>query len=98
MFIFLTGQNSCPANYSSQMRFADPIVCSQYIQCVDGRLEQRTCPSNLLFDRITKTCKPFGKAECHGNKPNIPISTSVPPSKTSRTEKTSKNELKTIQH
>ncbi len=52
------------------MRFADPVICSQYIQCVDGHLEQRTCPNNLLFDRITKTCKPYEQAECHGAKPD----------------------------
>ncbi|CAF1128570.1 unnamed protein product [Adineta ricciae] len=62
-------QNACPANYSSQMRFADPVTCSQYVQCVDGHLEQRTCSNNLLFDRITKTCKPYEQAECHGAKP-----------------------------
>ena len=51
------------------MRFADPVTCSQYVQCVDGHLEQRTCSNNLLFDRITKTCKPYEQAECHGAKP-----------------------------
>ena len=67
------GQNACPANYSSQMRFADPVICNQYVQCVDGHLEQRTCSNNLLFDRITKTCKPYEQAECHGSKPE-PVS------------------------
>jgi len=70
-FFFHLGQNICPANYSSQMRFADSVVCSQYSQCVDGRLEQRTCPNNFLFDRITKTCKPYEQAECHGDKPDV---------------------------
>jgi hypothetical protein len=51
------------------MRFADPVTCTQYVQCVDGHLEQRTCPNNLLFDRLTKTCKPYEHAECHGVKP-----------------------------
>ena len=51
------------------MRFADPVICNQYVQCVDGHLEQRTCSNNLLFDRITKTCKPYEQAECHGSKP-----------------------------
>jgi hypothetical protein len=64
------GQNSCPANFSSQMRFADPVTCSQYVQCVDGHLEQRKCSNNFLFDRITKTCKPYEQAECHGAKPD----------------------------
>jgi len=68
---FFLGQNVCPANYSSQMRFADPVVCSQYSQCVDGHLETRTCSNSLLFDRITKTCKPYEQAECHGNKPDL---------------------------
>lgn len=63
------GQNACPANHSSQMRFADSVTCSQYVQCVDGHLEQRTCPNSQLFDRITKTCKPYEQAECHGAKP-----------------------------
>ncbi|UJR09680.1 hypothetical protein I4U23_013914 [Adineta vaga] len=62
-------QNSCPPSYSSQMRFSDPVVCSQYIQCVDGSLQPRTCLNNLFFDRITKTCKPYDQAECHGDKP-----------------------------
>ena len=53
------------------MRFADPVICSQYVQCVDGHLEQRTCPNNLLFDRITKTCKSYEQAECHGAKPEL---------------------------
>ncbi|CAF0736401.1 unnamed protein product [Adineta steineri] len=70
-------QNSCPANYSSQMRFADPVICSQYVQCVDGHLEQRTCPNNLLFDRITKTCKPYEQAECHGAKPDSSTGTTT---------------------
>ncbi|CAF0885813.1 unnamed protein product [Adineta ricciae] len=61
--------NSCPPNYSSQMRFSDPVVCSKYIQCVDGSLQPRTCLNNFLFDRITKTCKPYEQAECHGDKP-----------------------------
>jgi hypothetical protein len=64
------GQNACPANYSSQMRFADPVICTQYIQCVDGHLEQRTCSNNLLFDRLTKTCRIYEQAECHGAKPD----------------------------
>ncbi|CAF2947672.1 unnamed protein product [Rotaria sp. Silwood2] len=72
-------QNSCPANYSSQMRFAVPMVCSQYIQCVDGHLEQRTCPYNFLFDRITKTCVPYEQAECHGNKADILLTTTISP-------------------
>ena len=59
------------------MRFADPVTCSQYVQCVDGHLEQRTCPNNLLFDRITKTCKPYEQAECHGAKPDSSGSTST---------------------
>jgi hypothetical protein len=67
---FYSGQNACPKNYSSQMRFADPIICSHYIQCVDSHLEQRTCSNNFLFDRISKTCKAFDQAECHGNKPD----------------------------
>ena len=58
------------------MRFADPVVCSQYIQCVDGHLEQRKCSNNLLFDRITKTCKPYKEAECHGSKPESSVVTS----------------------
>ncbi|CAF3864024.1 unnamed protein product [Rotaria magnacalcarata] len=69
--------NSCPANYSSQMRFADPAVCSQYIQCVDGHLEPRMCPQNFLFDRITKTCKPYDQAECHGSKPDVFLTTTT---------------------
>jgi hypothetical protein len=52
------------------MRFADPVICTQYVQCVDGHLEQRTCPNSLLFDRLTKTCKPYEQAECHGSKPD----------------------------
>ena len=59
------------------MRFADPVTCSQYIQCVDGHLEQRTCSNNLLFDRLTKTCKPYDQAECHGVKPESPLGTST---------------------
>lgn len=59
------------------MRFADPVTCSQYVQCVDGHLEQRTCPNNFLFDRITKTCKPYEQAECHGAKPELSIGTST---------------------
>lgn len=59
------------------MRFADPAACSQYVQCVDGHLEQRTCPQRSLFDRITKTCKPHEQAECHGAKPDAPIATST---------------------
>ena len=74
---FILGQNACPANYSSQMRFADPVICSQYVQCVDSHLEQRTCPNNLLFDRITKTCKPYEQAECHGAKPESASATST---------------------
>jgi hypothetical protein len=74
---FFLGQNSCPANYSSQMRFADPVTCSQYSQCVDGHLEQRACSNNFLFDRITKTCKPFEQAECHGNKPDSFLQTTT---------------------
>ncbi|CAF3963307.1 unnamed protein product [Adineta steineri] len=65
--------NACPPNYSSQMRFADPAICSQYIQCVDGSLQQRTCSNNFLFDRITKTCKPYDQAECHGDKSELPV-------------------------
>ena len=65
------------------MRFADPVVCSQYSQCVDGHLEQRTCSNNFLFDRITKTCKPYEQAECHGDKPDgsLQITTPIPPCK-----------------
>ena len=70
-------QNTCPANFSSQMRFADPVTCSRYVQCVDGHLEQRICPSNFLFDRITKTCKPYDQAECHGAKPDSSSTTST---------------------
>ncbi len=77
IFKFFLGQNSCPANYSSQMRFADPAICSQYSQCVDGHLEQRTCPNNFLFDRITKTCKSYEQAECHGNKPDLFLPTTT---------------------
>lgn len=72
------GQNSCPPNYSSQMRFSDPVVCSQYIQCVDGSLQPRTCLNNFLFDRITKTCKPFEQAECHGDKPDTSFQLTTP--------------------
>ncbi|CAF3842460.1 unnamed protein product [Rotaria sordida] len=78
-------QNSCPANYSSQMRFADPMICSQYIQCVDGHLEQRTCPYTFLFDRITKTCVPYEQAECHGNKPELLLPPPPPPPTTTTT-------------
>lgn len=62
------------------MRFSDPVVCSQYVQCVDGSLQPRTCLNNLLFDRITKTCKPFDQAECHGDKVGSPsvVTTSAP--------------------
>lgn len=74
----ILGQNTCPPTYSSQMRFADPIVCSRYVQCVDGHLEQRTCPSNFLFDRITKTCRPYDQAECHGAKPEHSTTTIAP--------------------
>lgn len=63
------------------MRFADPVVCSQYIQCVDGHLEPRSCPHNFLFDRITKTCKPYDQAECHGNKPDVFQTTTISPCK-----------------
>jgi hypothetical protein len=59
------------------MRFADPVICSQYSQCVDGHLEQRTCSNNFLFDRITKTCKPYEQAECHGNKPDSFLQTTT---------------------
>ncbi|CAF3190548.1 unnamed protein product [Rotaria socialis] len=78
-------QNTCPPNYSSQMRFADPVTCPQYVQCVDGHLEQRTCPNKFLFDRITKTCKPYEQAECHGGKPDTSIgtpTTTAPPTTT----------------
>jgi hypothetical protein len=78
---FVLGQNSCPPNYSSQMRFSDPVVCSQYVQCVDGILQQRTCSNNLFFDRITKTCKPYEQAECHGNKPDPSLTTTSYPCK-----------------
>ena len=64
------GQNTCPTNYSSQMRFADASDCSQYAQCVDGHLERRICSNGFLFDRITKMCKPYDQAECHGSKPD----------------------------
>lgn len=60
------------------MRFADPITCSRYIQCVDGRLEQRVCPNNQLFDRITKTCRSREQAECHGVKPDVLQTPSFP--------------------
>jgi hypothetical protein len=67
------------------MRFADPVMCSQYIQCVDGRLEQRTCSNNFVFDRITKTCKSNEQAECHGTmperygaKPELTLTSTIP--------------------
>jgi hypothetical protein len=59
------------------MRFADPAICSQYMQCVDGHLEQRVCSNSFLFDRLTKTCKPYDQAECHGNKPDALFITST---------------------
>jgi len=68
------------------MRFADPTVCSQYVQCVDGHLEQRICPRNLFFDRLTKTCKSHEDAECHGAKPDLNTeSTTDSPSTSSTT-------------